>query len=667
MEKTILFKRTTLLIAYLFLFRIVCDGMDIFSTSSSNIIETKTEDDGSIIIKLLIRDIDTSSIIIDEQKYYKITIPEGHSPLHKGLPDLPVITRNFIIPDDELFYVDIVEESFYDYDLRIAPSKGSIYRNLSWDSIPYVFSDVYSSDEYYPSVTTITSEPFLIRNIQGGSIEICPFRYNPISEKLRVYYDLKVRVSFSGNAESNKERFDNKTVNSHFKTILHRQFVNYDYYIGNKDDASQYDEGNRSLNEQSANMLVICCDSFVTEMRDFIIHKNNLGLPSTLVKMSDVGTTPYQVQSFIQNAYNNDNNLTYVLLVGDAPQIPPRTIVYWDYEENEYVYAAADPLLSLVSGYDNIPDIVIGRFSAETKQDVKTMVDRVIRYENEIESNWFHKGIGIASNIYSNNEYDWEHMRDIRSTLLSGHFYDVDEFYEGTHGLMDSPGNPYAATIVDSINAGVSLINYAGHGEVDRWLTSNFTNNNVDLLNNEYNHPFIYSVACYVGEFNNTNSLCFAEKWQRARLNNTNIPTGCIGFYGSSMPQTLNEPNFAQDSFNEQLINEDYLSIGLLCYSSACEMMSHFITGQAHVNATERFQTWILFGDPSLRIIPNNNIGKTIFIKGNINSDSTYTKKYVDVHDAVIKNGTDVIIDHIESSTFTGPFKVELGATLLVK
>jgi hypothetical protein len=96
-------------------------------------------------------------------------------------------------------------------------------------------------------------------------------------------------------------------------------------------------------------------------------------------------------------------------------------------------------------------------------------------------------------------------------------------------------------------------------------------------------------------------------------------------------------------------------------------MMNYYITGQAHTNAVEIFKTWILFGDPSLRITPNNNIGNTLFIKGRVNSDSTYTKKYVDVHDAVIENGANVVIDHNNMTNFTGPVEVELGATLLVK
>ena len=133
------------------------------------------------------------------------------------------------------------------------------------------------------------------------------------------------------------------------------------------------------------------------------------------------------------------------------------------------------------------------------------------------------------------------------------------------------------------------------------------------------------------------------------------------------LPQADIEPMKAQKSFNEQLIGEDFLSIGSLCYSSACDMMNFYTTGQAHLNAVETFNTWILFGDPSLQIIPNNNVGRTIFLEGDIETDSTYTKDYVDVHNATIKNNTDVIIDSNNYTIFNGEFRVESGSTLLVR
>lgn len=649
---------------------VVADNIHNPLLSSSNTVTVETDRDGTITIDISVEDFDTIPVIIGADKYYNIILPEGHSPLQRGNPDLPVISKSFIIPDNQDFSIRVIENDYHDYVIPVAPSKGSIRRNQNWEDIQYFFSDIYNDNSFFPREIATTQDTYYLRDVQGCNIQICPFKYNPIERLLRVYNHLKIEISFpDGSYTSN---IYTKSVNKHYTPIIKHNFINSDYYLQRIEEKSRNGEQLRSLDELYAKMLVICCDTFATEMRNFIIHKNNLGIPTTLVKMSDVGTTANHLKTYIQNAYNNDNDLTYVLLVGDSQQIPTPKQKYLldisNYGDSIFGYGAADPLLSLVSGNDNIPDIVIGRFSAGNKQDVKTMVEKVIYYENNIESGWFHKGMGIASDLLLNPyESDWHHMRDIRTTLLSGHYTEVQEFYDGSQGLMDSPGNPTPSDIVLSTNNGVSLINYTGHGDFNRWETSQFWNAYVDSLENVTKLPFIYSVACDVGYFDKPNAVCLAEKWMIARQQNTNKPTGSIGFYGSSIPQAQIEPMKAQKSFNEQLIEEDFLSIGSLCYSSACDMMNLYTTGQAHLNAVETFNTWILFGDPSLQIIPNNNVGRTIFLEGDIETDSTYTKDFVDVHNATIKNNTDIIIDSNNYTIFNGEFRVESGSTLLVR
>lgn len=96
-------------------------------------------------------------------------------------------------------------------------------------------------------------------------------------------------------------------------------------------------------------------------------------------------------------------------------------------------------------------------------------------------------------------------------------------------------------------------------------------------------------------------------------------------------------------------------------------MMDNYQSGVSLWRAKDTFNTWILFGDPSLQIIPNNNVGRTIFLEGDIENDAIYTKDYIDVHNATIKNNTDIIINHQQNTIFNGEFKVEVGSTLLVE
>ena len=659
---------------------------------SRNSVNVEIGSNGAITIELTLEDYDTIPVLIGSDRYYMITMPEGHSPLMKGDPDLPVITKSFIIPENSAYTVRVIEESFTEHTIPVAPSLGSIRRNQSWNDVQIVFSDAYSRNSFYPTATVIAGEPYHVRDVQGGNIQICPFKYNPVTNTLRAYNHLKVEISFPDYNLRGDMNNDKKVVNSHFYPLIKHKFVNTDYYVRNESEPARPGEPLRSLDETAAKMLVICCDSFVTEMRNFIIHKNNMGLPTTLVKMSDVGTTANHLKTYIQNAYNADNDLTYVLLVGDTAQVPAPIAkclcnINQSTGDSIFYYGAADPLLSLVDGNDNYPDIVVGRFSAETKCDVRTIVDKVITYENQLESNWFHIGMGIADsqrynyaimhqygidynydeNTHGVVEANWEHMRIIRSKLLLGHYSSVLEYYDGSQGLLDDPGDPDSSAVISSINTGISLINYAGHGLVDRWETSNLKNSDILVLENQNKLPFIFSVACLVGELNNDSTPCFAETWLRAKSPTTGNPTGCIGFYGASVEQWFNEPMDAQDSFNEQLIDEDYVTIGMLCYSSACDMMDNYMYETTFWRAKDMFNTWILFGDPSLNIIPNNNVGKTLFLEGEIDADTTFIKDYINVRDATIKNNADIIINHHQNTIFNGVFKVEIGSTLLVE
>ncbi len=67
-----------------------------------------------------------------------------------------------------------------------------------------------------------------------------------------------------------------------------------------------------------------------------------------------------------------------------------------------------------MAGADDYPDIVVGRFSAESAADVDTQVQRTIAYETLPATGeaWFDRGAGIASNQGpgDDGEYDNQHL-----------------------------------------------------------------------------------------------------------------------------------------------------------------------------------------------------------------------------------------------------------------
>ena len=399
--------------------------------------------------------------------------------------------------------------------------------------------------------------------MRGSAISIFPFAYNPISKKLRVYTKLIIEISFVGtNLENSISRVSDEK-NNYFEPIFKNHFLNYDNQ-NNYKSASAVSENGR--------MLIIAYDSFIDEMQPFVDHKNCIGLPTQMVKISTVGSTFDTVYNYIKNNYNSDHNLTFVLLVGDDTQIPTKMV-------NS---GGSDPSYSLMDG-DNYPDIIVGRFSAETEAQVITMVNRSITYEKMVDQPWFHNGIGIGSaeKLSNNNEYDYQHLRIIRNQLLSGLYSDVSELYDGSQGGLDASGNPTGSMVSNVINNGASVINFTGHGSENSWGTSGFSISNINSLTNDNKLPFIFSAACKNGFF--TNHLCFAESWLRAQNSSTGNPTGAIAFYGSSNEVTAPSSAETQDQFNTILVSNSYSSFGALCYNACINMMSIYGAGIASV------------------------------------------------------------------------------------
>jgi PKD repeat protein len=193
------------------------------------------------------------------------------------------------------------------------------------------------------------------------------------------------------------------------------------------------------------------------------------------------------------------------------------------------------------------------------------------------------------------NEYDYQHIRNIRTSLLGYTFSSVGELYDGSQGGEDQTGNPTSASVAAEVNAGRAIINYTGHGSQTSWGTTGFSNSGVDALTNNNMWPFIWSVACVNGDF--TGATCFAEAWLRA--SNANGPTGAVATLMSTINQSWNPPMEGSDEMNAVLV-ESYAgnikrSFGGLSMNGCMKMNDTYGT-----DGNAMTDTWLVFGDPSI-------------------------------------------------------------------
>lgn len=515
-------------------------------------------------------------VMINGEQFDLIAL-KGESRLwNKGNPELPRLCRSVIIPDDALMQASIVSAEYTDLEnVRVTPSKGHFSRSVNPEDVPFEFGAVYHQDAWYPEQVVQLRDPYILRDFRGQVVEVNAFQYNPVQQVLRVYTNLTIEVKQVGIGGENvfvREDSPSK-LDREFQTIYKRRFINFD------------DERYTPV-EEDGSMLIICHADFMDEMEPFVDWKNQKGLATTIVNVSQIGNNATAIKNYIRDVYNT-SDLKYVLLVGDAAQVATPS-------------GSTDPTYAQLVGTDHYPEIFVGRFSAEQASHVITQVERSVEYEKlpQAGADWYHKGAGVASDQGAGQghygEADWEHMDLIRADLLRYTYTEVDRIYD-----------PWAtqADISNALNEGRSTINYCGHGSTTSWSTTGFSNTSVNNLVNDNKLPFNVTVACLCGSFAST--TCFAEAWLRATHNGE--PTGAIGFFASTISQSWAPPMYAEDEFIDLMCAELKNTYGGLCFNGTMLMIDE--TGGTGENEADH---WTVFGDPSLQVRTDTPFNMTV-------------------------------------------------------
>ncbi len=505
----------------------------------------------------------------------RVYFPGSVPILERGYPELPRIARSIIIPDLSHMEINILETEFIDIEIdNIVPSKGNLTRDIDPSTVPYTYGKSYETDEWYPDNFTFLRDPYILRSFRGQTVVFQPMHYNPIQRLLRVYTHVKIAVQENGLSQINTlTRRPAEGASREFEYMYQDHFINYP-------SNQRYEV----LGEQGP-MLVISYGDFIDEMQTFVDWKNYKGIPTEMVDIVDIGSVDDMAQ-FIEDQYY-ENGIAFVLLVGDIDEI--ETIRRSNGAGSN---SPSDNSLTFVAGNDYYPDLIIGRFSAETGEHVETMVNRTISYEMDPDpsADWYKKGSGFASNQGpgDDGEMDDEHMDVIRELLLDYTYIEIDQIYDPSGTVAQGEA---------ALNEGRSIINYTGHGSNSSWGNGCPMNNtNVNGLENVGMWPFIWSVACVNGEFEQ--GTCFAETWLRA-TNSEGNPTGAIATLMSTVNQAWNPPMDGQDEMNAIFV-ESYSgnikrTFGGLSFNGMNGMNDNY-GSQGH---DETFY-WTIFGDPSV-------------------------------------------------------------------
>ena len=408
---------------------------------------------------------------------------------------------------------------------------------------------------------------------------------------------------------------DDVTEPSNYIVLDNRAYLNVTRLVAAK-PATLIDPANQ------ADYIVISHKDFINSIQPLVEFRRSQGLSVVVVDIEDIYEqfnhgvfSPFAIQNFLRYAYTSWRRPapSFVLLVGDAhydykratvelyrldgrtyklyPNFVP-TIHGWAPVSGE---TAMDHRFVTVSGDDTLPDMFIGRLAVQYARELDTMVRKIIDYEQNPQLGVWQRTLVQVSDDEKSNNIDWifEESRDRLIEEIIPIAYDTRKIYlrkivspDRTRGL-----------ILNSINDGCIILEYAGHGGSATWADEGiFRIENITRLRNQY-LPFVITTTCLNGQFDKPlqfGSRSLSEEFMMGRY-------GTIGTLSATrLTFASANASFDEDLFNS-IFNVKPSTLGAIIADAKIKFIGKAASGnrQSWIPGAEQY---ILFGDPATQL-----------------------------------------------------------------
>lgn len=327
------------------------------------------------------------NVIKDGNNFSQIGFSSATELSRKGFAKLPFVKASIMVDDESSYRVKVVSEEYTDVklDFPLLPSKGDLSRSLNPDTVPYVIDPESVTNNFYPEKAVRHGSPFIIRDVRGMNIYIHPFRYNAAKRTLRVYENLKIKIVKDGKKGRNILLRKKSSRVDVFENVYKSLFINYP--IGKI-------SRNGNLMREIGDLLVIFTERDREAAKDYIEWKREKGF-KVFEKIVEKGAN---VTGLVRDEYEKNGNLLYIQLFGDYEDVQS-DLEYLQTPSGHKESSPVDPMLGCVSGDDIYPDLIVGRFSANSAEEAAVQVRKTVDYEKnpDPEGEWYGRALGISS------------------------------------------------------------------------------------------------------------------------------------------------------------------------------------------------------------------------------------------------------------------------------
>ncbi|MBD3221545.1 hypothetical protein GF314_09905 [bacterium] len=540
------------------------------------VIEMHTIAPGTVELEISVPGIELTPTVVAGEAMVAVALPGAGVSLHAGAPELPVLARAIALPDRGAAKLEVIASEWRVVDHRApVPSRGPLSRSVDPELVPRQRGAVYQGDDVWPAEVAELGRPFLVRDRRGVAVRIHPVRWDAGRGELQALTRLTVRVTTTAAPGINEPQRAVKAAPRAFGP-LHRAIFGADSAAADK-GADPEDEGVGY--GQSERMLIVTAASLRSAVADLATWKRECGHLVEVLDMDQLGGSVLGLMDAIDERYFSDEGLAYLQLVGDVAQVPTRS--------GDYQGADSDGMYGLLSGDDLYVDVLVSRLPARNGSEAALMIDRIIAYERDLQAGaaWCARATGIASD--EGDPSDYERCEWLRDDLLAAGMTDVARIYQGFGGDRTD--------IAASLNGGVGLVNYIGHGSGTGWLSVPFENADVHALTNTTAWPWIIDVACSNGDF--SLEECFAESWLRSQHDGQ--PAGAVAMIAASTAASWVPPCVMQETMIDRLTQVGETELGALYTAGVASVLVMY---EGLAQDQKLMEQYNLLGDASLRV-----------------------------------------------------------------
>jgi len=509
----------------------------------------------------------------DGNIYTKIIVP-GSARLAVGMPDVPSFGAWILIPNGTSVSISsfIGTPKVYE-NVNLPPVQPLPMDQKDAPAPPFTKdATTFSTDADYPGMPAET-EPIKRKRGQDCTILwIYPYQYNPVRKTLRVYRDLEITVNFSGIIQPIPANLRNENLEKSLKSMA----INGEAVISaEKSAGSEWPQNKQEI--EGYELLIITHPNFEDAAVALADWKTRRGINAKVVTTDTTGNSNSEIEAYIDSVYVNWNPApSYLLFIGDSEFIPTWHVNMHPRGDG---HTGAD---IFYADYDNPADYVAefgyARLSVDTDEEADSLIARVIRYERSpvnFNSYYTHSTMAccfqdgqygppdsIADRRFAKTSEDVKNFLDTQGytqerIYITANLYNSDPVYpkywstdfvfeNDSSGVeipwyLQKPTFPWdgdAGDITAAVNNGRFFITHRDHGARDGWADPEFDNADVDALNNGERRPFVWTVNCQTGWFDNETDdagygtgyadECFVEHWLRHNIG------GSCGLIGST-------------------------------------------------------------------------------------------------------------------------------------